>query len=300
MQNIVIAGISLGVILVVTALLDIVLLGGLIYGRTIGAAFKFLTKRSIEPRILAILGLIVGVLMLGGIGATFSTLTAPLQKAAISGDEQLAKETCVIDYARYKVITFSPLGSGAVNWSTDADDTDLSHYYIDSKTARGIITSGIDINGSLTLYAKEAPSTGEECNAIVYAVGPSYKTNDTQSVDSDAIFDLLDEGTTTTEIPVKTENRIDSVVWVQNAYLKDEAGAGAAGTSDSQEWTYVNFDAGEQSKVLGFGFDLSQTSWDYLERYKQVDILFKQQLGDAPSSGDPTIYRITLRKGNLG
>ena len=107
-EGVAVAGISLGIILVVAAILDFTLTKGKIYG-VVNIPLKALFKRSVSTTYLAIIGLVLGVIATGGIMATVGTLTSPianLNLASFTEDQLIEIQNC-------------PDSQPTVNWVSD-------------------------------------------------------------------------------------------------------------------------------------------------------------------------------------
>lgn len=288
-------GISLGVAFVVIALLDMFLLRGKVFG----AIGKIPAKIGLRLSAFtwAVVFLIIGVLMLGGIGATWSTLTASVSGITTTTTTPTTPQAsaCIISQARYIELSSGVNTKFNSNWTfTPAG---LESYYMDNHnlTASSIGDSSLDVNGTLLLEIADAPTTGSECNALLYIIAPSaYNENDGPPNDLD-VYTIVNTGTTDSEFKGLTYPNNDGVIKrVQNVYLNDGS---VATTSSSKERTYVNFGAGEKTNTLGIGLDFDVTANDKLKKSGQYEFLIKQQLGSSPSSSDPTIYTLIYRKG---
>jgi hypothetical protein len=297
MQDIMIAGLSLGLVLAVVGVIDFFI------GRPISTFVSSFVNRTLRTRVVSagivLIGIFVFAFLLGGVGALWGKIG--LGTATILGNgengEELVSNDCLVDYVRYSGIE----GEDAdivTNTTLTSDDANPDRYFLDTYNESSWINTGQDLTGNFSVWLKEAPVTGSECNAKLYMVGPTFKSQISTS-DSTTIYTLIDESLGASDIAgVNPGNRVDGIVWTQNTYLADSTAE--ASSSDDAEITAVNFGAGEVKNGLGFSFDLNSAGYAQIKKNNQMNIYIMQQVGAVPSSSDPVVYTLTLRKGVLG
>jgi len=299
-------GLTFGSILIFLVIVDFLLLKLTIHN-AISGFIKRLTGIGVNGRMLALCFLIVGVILFGGFTAAWSgTFGGLFKTASITDGDGIPDATvsdCTIAKARYSLL------SGGEEMESNAtfiaDETDPSNYFIDTYNlsvdalSGTETTDGVDLNGTLTLWVAETPATGQECNALIYIVGPNYKTQvETSGANADVIYSLIEESGSVSDLAgVKGTNRVEAIDFTNTVYLNDGS---IASTSSDKEITAVQFAAGEMKNTLGFAMELDVTAYNNIKKNNQVEFQFRQQVGSKPSTSDPVIYTLTLRKGVKG
>lgn len=302
MVDYLVGGLSLGVILFILGLIDVIITRGTISNATLGRLFRAVNIK-LTGTAIAILLVFIGFFMasaviISSVTGVFSTASTT-DEGGGAGIIAAGPSGCNIVKARH-----STIGTGTnTNWTFLADDTNNRNYFMDSLNGTDAASSAsVDVNGTLVLTIDKAPSTGQECNTWVYLIGPSFR-DQTKTTD-DTIFDLFSGSLSFSDVQGATgTNRFNVITFQQRAYLSDASATSVpATTSSNQEITSVQFGAGEVQNNLGYAFNFDTTNYGKILKGNQVVIQLRETASGTQtvSSSDEIIFTWTLRKGILG